>query len=128
MKNIIFYKTENGKSPVEEFLDTLTSKQAQKVTWVLRVIRDLNQIPQEYFKKLVNTEIWEVRVKSGNNIFRILGFKDGLNFVVLTNGFQKKTQKTPKSEIELAERSILPPKRSRQIEEGEIFESGGYEA
>ena len=111
MKNIIFYKTENGKSPVEEFLDTLTSKQAQKVTWVLRVIRDLNQIPQEYFKKLVNTEIWEVRVKSGNNIFRILGFKDGLNFVVLTNGFQKKTQKTPKSEIELAERRMREYKK-----------------
>ena len=111
MKNIIFYKTENGKSPVEEFLDTLTSKQAQKVTWVLRVIRDLNQIPQEYFKKLVNTEIWEVRVKSGNNIFRILGFKDGLNFVVLTNGFQKKAQKTPKSEIELAERRMREYKK-----------------
>jgi phage-related protein len=61
-------------------------------------------VPTEYFKKLKNTEdIWEVRVKSGNNIFRILGFYDKEKFIVLTNGFAKKSQKTPKKEIELAQ-------------------------
>jgi len=104
MKEIIFYKTEDGKCPVENFLDTLSDKQAEKVTWVLRAIRDINPIPAQYFKKLVNTEdIWEVRVTMGNNIFRFLGFFDGQNFIVLTNGFQKKTRKTPKKEIKLAE-------------------------
>ncbi len=69
----------------------------------MRVIREVDLIPPQYFKKLVNTEnIWEVRVGVGNNIFRFLGFLDGKRFVVLTNGFQKKTQKTPKSEIKLA--------------------------
>ena len=50
-----------------------------------------------------STDIWEVRVQAGNNIFRILGFIDQSKFVVLTNGFAKKTQKVPKQEIELAE-------------------------
>ena len=95
---------EDGKCPVEDFLDNLTDKQAKKVTWVLRIIRDINPIPAQYFKKLVNTEdIWEVRVTLGNNIFRFLGFFDGEDFIVLTNGFQKKSRKTPKDEIKLAE-------------------------
>jgi phage-related protein len=106
MKKIIFYKTEKGDSPVEEFLDTLTDKQAKKVAWVLRVIRDLDFVPQEYFKKLKPTEIWEVRAQVGNNIFRILGFINGKDLIVLTNGFQKKTQKTPRKEIKLAEKRM----------------------
>jgi len=104
MKTIIFYRTEDGRCPIEDFLDTLSDKQAQKVTWVLRTIRDIDPIPPQYFKKLVNTEdIWEARVTMGNNIFRFLGFFKGQDFIVLTNGFQKKTQKTPRSEIKLAE-------------------------
>ncbi len=105
MKKIIFYVTQKGKRPVKDFLDSLTDKQAQKVLWVFRLIRDLNIIPKEYLKKLVNTDdIWEVRIKSGNNIFRILCFFDKGDLIVLTNGFAKKTQKTPKNEIKLAEK------------------------
>lgn len=104
MREIIFYHTPGGKCPVEEFLDTRNDKQVQKILWVLRLIRDFEIIPKEYFKKLVNTQdIWEVRVKSGNNIFRILGFFDKDQFIVLTNGFAKKSQKTPAREISLAE-------------------------
>jgi len=56
-------------------------------------------------KKLVNTEgIWEVRVQFGGNIFRLLGFFDGSTLLILTNGFAKKSQKTPRREIELAMR------------------------
>jgi phage-related protein len=104
MRQIIFFRTQAGKCPIEDFLDTLSDKQARKVAWVLRAIRDLNPVPPQYFKKLTNTDdIWEVRVTSGNNIFRFLGFYDRENFIVLTNGFQKKTQETPKGEIKLAE-------------------------
>ena len=106
MKKVIFYKNERGDSPVEEFLESLTDKQAKKVAWVLRIIRDLDLIPKEYFKKLVSTDIWEVRVQVGSNTIRILGFFDGNNFIVLTNGFHKKTQKTPKKEIETAEKRM----------------------
>ncbi len=62
-------------------------------------------VPSQYFKKLVNTdEIWEVRIQVANNTFRLLGFFDNDNLVILTNGFAKKTQKTPSQEIELAEK------------------------
>ena len=70
----------------------------------MQVVEELEQVPATYLKKLVNTkDIWEVRVQLANNIFRFLGFFDQGNFIVLTNGFQKKTQKTPKSEILLSE-------------------------
>jgi phage-related protein len=104
VKNVNFYTTEDGKNPVIEFLNSLTAKQAQKVTWVLQLIEELEIVPTSYLKKLVNTEqIWEVRAQVGNNIFRLLGFFDGDNLVVLNHGFQKKTQKTPSKEIKLAE-------------------------
>ena len=104
MKKVKFYRKKDGKCPVEDFLDTLTDKQTKKVAWVLRIIRDINPIPAHYFKKLVSTDdIWEVRVTLGNNIFRFLGFFDGEDFIILTNGFRKKSRKTPKDEIKLAE-------------------------
>ena len=69
------------------------------------MIKELNPIPAKYFTKLTNTDdIWEVRVSSGNNIFRLLGFWHNEIFIILTNGFQKKTQKTPIQEIQLAEK------------------------
>ncbi|MCA9422594.1 MAG: type II toxin-antitoxin system RelE/ParE family toxin [Nitrospira sp.] len=89
---------------MEEFLDTLSGKQAQKVAWVLQLIEELEVVPTQYFKKLVNTdEVWEVRVQLAGNIFRLLGFFDGATLIILTNGFAKKTQKTPADEIRLAE-------------------------
>jgi len=103
MRAINFYRTESGPCPIEEFLDSLSGKQAQKVIWVLRLIEELDMVPGQYLKKLVNTGgIWEVQVQFGGNIFRLLGFFDGLELLILTNGFAKKTQKTPRKEIELA--------------------------
>ena len=104
MKTIDYYRTESGKSPVEEWLLTLQTKQFEKCLWVLRLIEELDRIPSEYFKKMESTDdLWEVRVQFGSNIFRILCFLDGAKLIMLTNGFAKKTQKTPKREIDLAE-------------------------
>ena len=104
MREIIFYRTYTNECPIEQFLDGLNSKQAQKVTWVLQLVEELELVPATYLKKLTNTDdLWEIRIQQGNNIFRLLGFFDAVNFVVLTNGFQKKTQKTPKAEILLSE-------------------------
>ena len=105
MRTIIFYRSASGACPIEEFLDSLNGKQAQKVAWVLQLIEELPTVPRQYFKKLVNTaDIWEVCIQFDNNIFRLFGFLDEGQLVVLTNGFAKKTQKTPAQEIELAER------------------------
>ena len=104
MREIIFYKTQIGDCPIEKFLDTLSAKQAKKVTWVLQLIETLEIVPIEYFKKLDGTNgIWEVRIDFGGDTFRLLGFFDKGNLVILTNGFAKKTQKTPATEISLAE-------------------------
>ena len=102
MRTIQFYRLPSGKSPIEEFLDSLTGKQAQKVLWVLRLIEDLEIIPIQYFKKLVGTQLWEVRIQFGNDIFRLLGFFESGALLILTHGFAKKAQKTPQQEIELA--------------------------
>lgn len=94
----------DGKCPVQEFLDSLSSKLAQKVAWVLRLVEDLDVVPAAYFKKLVNTEeIWECRIHLGSNAYRIFCFFDGNSVIVLTHGLIKKTQKTPQREIERAE-------------------------
>lgn len=103
-KTVIFYRTVDGKCPVQEFLDSLPSKAAQKVTWVLNLVEDIALLPSTYFKKMVGTEeIWECRIQLGSNAYRIFCFLDGNSVVVLTHGLIKKTQKTPQREIERAE-------------------------
>ena len=116
MRTVNFYHTQTGSCPVEDFLDTLSGKQAQKVLWVLGLIEDQDVVPTQYLKKLVNTDdIWEVRIQFGGNIFRLLGFFEGSRLIILTNGFAKKSQKTPRQEIALATRrknEYLSRKRS----------------
>ena len=103
-RTVTFYKTIDGKCPIHDFLDSLPSKVAQKVTWVLNLLEDLDVVPSSYFKKLVGTEeIWECRIQFGSNTYRIFCFFADNSVVVLTHGFMKKSQKTPKSEIEKAE-------------------------
>jgi phage-related protein len=71
----------------------------------LRLVREYEKVPRQYLKKLINTDgLWEVRTIQSGNTFRLLGFFDGNELIILTNGFQKKTQKTPKKEIVLAQK------------------------
>jgi len=103
-RTVIFYKTAEGKCPVEDFLESLPGKVAQKVTWVLKLLEDLNVVPSSYFKKLVGTEeIWECRIQLGSNAYRIFCFFLGNSVVILTHGFIKKSRKTPANEIAKAE-------------------------
>ncbi len=104
MRIIEFYRTENDRCPVEEFLDSLSDKHAQKVVWVLRLVEQLERVPEQYLKKLTVTEhIWEIRAQIGGTNYRFLGFFDGPVLMILTNGFSKKQQKAPAREVELAE-------------------------
>jgi phage-related protein len=101
-RNILFYRTVDGKCPVQEFLDSLPGKVAQKIVWVLKLLEDMDRMPASYFKKLVGTEdIWECRIQFGSNAYRIFCFFID-NTVVLTHGFVKKSQRTPAHEIERA--------------------------
>src|SRR5690625_7676243 len=99
MRIIKFYRTETSNCPVEDFVKNLSDKQAKKVAWTLRVVRELEQGPSQYLKKLKSTDdIWEVRVSFGNNTFRFLGFIDVPELIVLTSGFDKHRSKDTKQE------------------------------
>jgi phage-related protein len=103
VREIRFYRTASGRSPIQDFLDSLTAKAAQKVAWVLRLVEELDPVPRQYFKKLRDTDnLWEVRAQHGDSICRLLGFFDGPRLVVLTNGLAKKSKKIPRREIALA--------------------------
>jgi phage-related protein len=101
-----FYKTDTKDCPVQSFLDSFSGKTAQKITWVLSLIEELDIISEKFFKKLKPHEIWECRINYKNTKYRILGFifttTDRDTKVILTNGFIKKTQKTPQQEIDRA--------------------------
>ena len=103
-RDVRFYKTLDGFCPIKDFIDRLSGKAAQKITWTLSLMEELDVLPANYFKKLVNSDgIWEVRVSLGSNIYRIFCFFSAKSVVILTHGLVKKTQKTPPSEIERAE-------------------------
>ena len=77
----------------------------KKFNWTLQLIATQDRIPEKFFKHLTGSDgIFEVRVEVGSDIFRVFSFFDKGKIVVLVNGFQKKTQKTPKSEIKMAEK------------------------
>ena len=88
-----------------EFFNKQTPKIQDRILWTIRIIRDIQFVPQTYLKHMEGTDgLYEIRVSSRNNIFRIFSFFDKGQLVILLNGFQKKTQKTPKSEIERAKK------------------------
>lgn len=97
-RTVIFYETY-----FTDFLTAQSQKVQEKIIWTLRLIEQVEKIPITYLKHIEGTNgLYEIRVQVGNDIFRIFCFFDSGNLVVLANGFQKKTQKTPKQEIEKA--------------------------
>jgi phage-related protein len=98
-RKLFFYK-----HYFEEFYSSQTKQVKKKILWTLRVVEDIDWIPETYFKHLQGTDaLYEIRVQSGSDIYRIFCFFDD-NLIVIGHGFQKKTQKTPPKEIERAER------------------------
>ena len=97
-RKIVFFK-----SYFQNFFNQQSKKVKEKIVWTFDLIEDLQRVPETYFKHIEDTDgLYEIRVQLGSDIFRIFFFFDKGNLVVLANGFQKKTQKTSKKEIELA--------------------------
>lgn len=97
-RTIIFYK-----DYFEKFFEKQRDKVKNKIIWTFQLIEELEKIPENYFKHIEKTNgLYEIRIQQGTDIFRIFCFFDEGKLVVLANGFQKKTQKTPKYEIEKA--------------------------
>jgi len=87
----------------EEFFLKQRQKVKDKILWTFLLIEEIPQIPETYLKHIEGTHnLYEIRIQFSNDIFRIFCFFDEGKLIVLANGFQKKTQKTPKQEIEKA--------------------------
>jgi phage-related protein len=98
IRELIFYSYH-----FEEFFSGLTDKVKEKVDYVLYLVTHAERIPEKFLKHIEGQQgLYEIRVESGGNIYRIFCCFDRGRLVVLFNGFQKKTQKTPKGQIELA--------------------------
>ena len=94
-RTVIFYK-----NYFQEFFLQQRQKVRDKIIWTLSLIEELQRVPETYLKHIENTDgLYEIRVQVGSDIFRIFCFFDHGQLVVLANGFQKKSQKTPKQEI-----------------------------
>lgn len=97
-RKIVFYK-----SYFQDFFDKQSKKVKAKIIWTFELVESIPRVPETYLKHMENTEgLYEIRVQQGSDIFRIFCFFDEGKLVVLANGFQKKSQKTPMKEIEMA--------------------------
>jgi len=98
LRNIFYYK-----SYYLDFYKTLNTDVKRKFNWTLKLISTLERVPVKYFSHIKNSSgLFEIRVEVGSNIFRVFCFFDKGQMIILINGFQKKSQKTPKKEIEKA--------------------------
>ena len=97
-RTISFYK-----NYFQDFFSKQNKKVKAKIIWTFELVEDLQRVPETYLKYIEHTDgLYEIRVQMGSDVFRIFCFFDQGQLIVLANGFQKKTQKTPKKEIEMA--------------------------
>ena len=118
--DIDFYKMENGKIPVQDFLYSLEPKLRAKAFRDIELLRNLgNELREPYVKPLKgddNKGIYELRIKFSNDIARIFYFTYCNNKYILLHGFIKKSMKTPQKEIERARRYMEDFKRRYDYE------------
>ena len=97
-RTVIFYK-----NYFEKFFIKQSAKVKKKIIWTFELIEELERVPETYLKHIESTNgLYEIRIKIGKEIFRVFCFFNKGRLIILANGFQKKTQKTPKKEIEKA--------------------------
>lgn len=97
-RGLFFYK-----DYFRDFYKQLTFKVQKKILWTFKVVEELDRVPEIYLKHLENADgLYEIRVQSGSDIFRIFCFFDKNNLIVVGHGFQKKTEKTPHKELDRA--------------------------
>jgi phage-related protein len=85
-----------------DFYKKQSQKVRKKINWTIGLLKYHEVIPEKYLKHIEETDLYEIRVSFGNNIFRVFCFFDKGRIIIVLNGFQKKTEKTPKTEIERA--------------------------
>ena len=96
---VIFYEKTNDEVPVENFMQSLDVKMKAKLTGLIEILSEYGPQLREPYSKSLGDGIFELRGKVGNNITRVLYFFYYNGIIVLTNGFVKKSMKTPQKEI-----------------------------
>ena len=104
MFEIIFYETKKSERPAEDFILSLQPKMQAKIIGMMHVLEENGNLVREPYSKYIDDGIFELRCKVGSDISRVMYFFYVGKKIVMTNGFVKKTQKTPKSEINLAKK------------------------
>ena len=104
MFQVELYETEDGKQPVAEFLDSLDAKMAAKLVGMMELLEEKGTELRMPYSEHIEDGIFELRCKLGSNITRALYFFYVNRRIIVTNGFVKKTQKTPAKEIQLAKK------------------------
>ena len=97
-RHIIFYK-----HYFADFYLDQSEKVQEKIEYVFKILRTVQNVPKKFLDHMTGTDgLYEIRIELDSNIYRIFCCFDRGNLVILLNGFQKKTQKTPKQEIDMA--------------------------
>ena len=99
-----FYKKENGTKPVKEFIMSREARMQAKIVANLNLLEEYGNMAREPLSKELEDGIFELRIIESGKIARILYFFDKNRIIIATNGFVKKRQKTPRSEIKTAKR------------------------
>ena len=102
MWEVEYYETEAGIIPVMEFIDGLSSKMQRRAFKELLLLQELGNNIREPYSKPLGNGIFELRIQAEGNAARIFYFFFVGKKIILTNGFLKKTEKTPPSELEKA--------------------------
>ncbi len=98
VREIVFFKRY-----FDDFFDKQPKNVQEKLYWSIKLLQTVQNVPQNHLKPLHGSDgLMEMRTQLGGNIYRVFCFFDAGNLIILMNGFQKKTQKTPKSEIKRA--------------------------
>lgn len=99
---VVFYVDENDNEPVKEFLKNLDFKTKTRFDWSIEQLRIRNTRAREPLVKHIEDKIWELREESKTNTYRLMYFFFTGKQIVFLHGFQKKSIKTPRKEIEIA--------------------------
>ena len=102
MFDIDYYELPNGNKPVKIFIDSLDMNVRVKALGCIDILAEFGNTLREPYSKAIGKGLFELRIKFAGDITRIFYFFVVDNKIVLTNGFVKKTQKTPPNEIALA--------------------------
>ncbi len=121
---VIFYEMTDGQKPIEDFLKALDVKMRAKVVLMMELLEKKGTELREPYSKALGDGIFELRCKLGSNVSRTLYFFFSGAKIIITNGFIKKTRKTPQRELELAKARRAEYVRRMQHEDIATIQSG----